>query len=114
MKRILVLNPAQRLGMLKKGAADVKEHPWFQGFDWKAFASGNMTAPYIPRVGLRAEPDPEYMSEVASNPSFPRDSHCAPSNATEDCSTLIRLVSKVSACIKEGAKLLASHALKSS
>lgn len=50
VKRILVLNPAQRLGALKRGAADIREHPWFAGFDWKAFASGSMPAPYIPRV----------------------------------------------------------------
>ena len=50
VKRILVANPAQRLGALKGGAADVKEHQWFAGFDWAAFSKRIMPAPYLPRA----------------------------------------------------------------
>jgi len=50
VKKILVLNPAQRLGVLKGGASDVKDHPWFGSFDWKSFAAGTMRAPYVPKV----------------------------------------------------------------
>ena len=50
IKRILVLSPAQRLGVQKRGAADIKEHAWFNGFDWRAFASGESRAPYTPKV----------------------------------------------------------------
>jgi len=50
VKKILVPNPAQRLGVLKGGVTDVKEHPWFASFDWKSFAAGTMRAPYVPRV----------------------------------------------------------------
>ena len=50
VKRILVANPAQRLGALKGGAADVKEHQWFAGFDWAAFSKRTMPAPYLPKA----------------------------------------------------------------
>ena len=53
VKKILVLNPAHRLGVLKGGATDVKEHPWFANFDWKSFAAGTMRAPYVPKVTSR-------------------------------------------------------------
>jgi serine/threonine protein kinase len=48
--RLLVHNPAQRLGVLKGGAADVKAHPWFHGFDWESFAQKKLKAPYMPVV----------------------------------------------------------------
>ena len=50
IRRLLVHNPAQRLGVLKGGAADVKAHPWFHGFDWENFAQRKLKAPYVPVV----------------------------------------------------------------
>lgn len=43
-------NPAQRLGALRNGAADVKAHPWFSGFDWESFSKMGLKAPYVPKV----------------------------------------------------------------
>lgn len=39
-----------RLGAQKNGAADVKSHPWFEGFDWNAFQKLELPPPYIPKV----------------------------------------------------------------
>ena len=50
VKRLLVHNPAHRLGALKGGAADVKAHPWFKDFDWEAFSSRGIKAPFVPKV----------------------------------------------------------------
>ena len=50
VKRLLTHSPTQRLGSLKGGAADVKSHPWFLDFDWSAFESQTMPAPYIPKA----------------------------------------------------------------
>ena len=50
MRKLLVYNPARRLGALKSGAAGVKDHPWFADFDWAAFSRREMKAPYIPKV----------------------------------------------------------------
>lgn len=52
IRRLLVHNPAQRLGALRNGAADVKAHPWFSGFDWETFSKMGMKAPYVPKVSL--------------------------------------------------------------
>ncbi len=51
IKKLLVKNPAQRLGMGRSGATAVKAHPWFQGFDWNALARREMPAPFVPSVG---------------------------------------------------------------
>ena len=53
VSKLLVRNPAYRLGTGKGGAADVKRHPWFGGFDWAAFSARTMRAPYVPQVGAR-------------------------------------------------------------
>jgi serine/threonine protein kinase len=37
---LLRKDPLKRLGTLKGGASDVKNHPWFRGFDWKALEVG--------------------------------------------------------------------------
>lgn len=50
IRKLLVVSPARRLGVLKSGAAGVREHPWFAGFDWAAFAERKLPAPYIPKV----------------------------------------------------------------
>ena len=50
IRKLLVHNPARRLGFAKNGAVGVKEHPWFAGFDWDSFAKRTMQAPYIPQV----------------------------------------------------------------
>lgn len=34
IQRLLAADPARRLGNLEGGAQDVKEHPFFRGFDW--------------------------------------------------------------------------------
>ena len=50
IRKLLVGNPARRLGVLKNGADGVRLHPWFADFDWAAFADCSLPAPYIPKV----------------------------------------------------------------
>ncbi len=54
LSKLLVRNPAYRLGSGPGGAEDIKRHPWFTGFDWAAFAAKKMRPPYVPKVLLRA------------------------------------------------------------
>lgn len=51
VERLLDPSPAFRLGCGKTGAADIKCHPWFRGFDWEAFTAKTLPAPYLPQVG---------------------------------------------------------------
>eukprot|EP00803_Ostreobium_quekettii_P000241 evm.model.scf_1252.3 EVM.evm.TU.scf_1252.3 scf_1252:22586-28170(-) len=50
IRRLLVRKPAMRLGAQKNGAADVKSHPWFRGFNWPAFERQQVQPPYVPKV----------------------------------------------------------------
>ncbi|CAK1552103.1 unnamed protein product [Leptosia nina] len=42
--------PAERLGYLKNGIIDIKNHKWFLGFDWEGLKEGNLKAPLIQPV----------------------------------------------------------------
>ncbi|KAJ3198885.1 camp-dependent protein kinase catalytic subunit, partial [Entophlyctis luteolus] len=39
-----------RFGNLRRGAADVKEHAWFESVDWDRLARYEEKAPYIPAI----------------------------------------------------------------
>ena len=39
-----------RLGALKGGVADIKEHPWFASLDWKKMEQKKLTPPWKPPV----------------------------------------------------------------
>jgi len=51
VKQFLVRVPNRRLGCMQGGVAEVKQHPWFAGFDWDALAQRKMAAPFVPKVG---------------------------------------------------------------
>ncbi|MEW5303042.1 MAG: hypothetical protein WDW36_005773 [Sanguina aurantia] len=47
--RLLEPNPIFRIGGGREGAADIRNHAWFAGFDWEKFSARSMTAPYVPK-----------------------------------------------------------------
>ncbi|GAB5590274.1 Cytochrome c oxidase subunit 1 [Umbelopsis nana] len=48
LKRLLVGDRSRRLGNLKGGAEDVKQHKWFRGVDWFGLLEKTVQAPIIP------------------------------------------------------------------
>jgi len=67
---LLRKNSYQRLGAGLGGAAAVKRHPWFKGFDWDSLASRTLKSPYVPRIRDREDlscfeyyPDDEHADE---------------------------------------------------
>ena len=56
VSKLLTADPAARYGMQRRGAQDIKEHPWYAGFDWRAFEAQTMAAPYVPVVRILALP----------------------------------------------------------
>ncbi|KAK3269283.1 cGMP-dependent protein kinase [Cymbomonas tetramitiformis] len=48
IKKLCVINPAKRLGMLKGGVSDIKKHPWFKGIDFEALEKRLVTPPFSP------------------------------------------------------------------
>ena len=55
IKRFLVRATSRRIGCMAGGVAEVKQHPWFKGFDWDALAQRKLKAPYVPKVRWRRE-----------------------------------------------------------
>jgi cGMP-dependent protein kinase len=47
IKRLLHPKATKRLGVITGGAKLIKEHPWFNGFDWNSFAKKKLAAPII-------------------------------------------------------------------
>ena len=50
VQKLLVRNPAKRLGNLSNGAQDIEDHPWFSSMDWKALPKKELPAPWIPEI----------------------------------------------------------------
>ncbi|KAJ1589248.1 hypothetical protein NDA15_003782 [Ustilago hordei] len=48
---LLTSDRSRRLGNLRGGANDVKNHPWFYGVDWKALEEGKIPPPIVPYLG---------------------------------------------------------------
>uniref|UniRef100_A0A6A7G739 cGMP-dependent protein kinase n=1 Tax=Hirondellea gigas TaxID=1518452 RepID=A0A6A7G739_9CRUS len=75
ISRLLHMKPTKRLGVVKGGATNVKEHPWFDGFNWEALAEGRMLAPIIPEI--RGDDDlsnfEEYPDEDEEIPPYEDD-----------------------------------------
>ncbi|KXZ43473.1 hypothetical protein GPECTOR_89g493 [Gonium pectorale] len=54
VERLLTPNPLFRAGAGREGAAEIKAHPWFAGFDWDKFQAKQLPAPYIPKQPAHA------------------------------------------------------------
>jgi serine/threonine protein kinase len=50
IRRLLVADPALRLGNLRGGAQDIRSHPWFAGVDWNGLYRKSIQPPIHPRV----------------------------------------------------------------
>ncbi|ORZ39393.1 kinase-like domain-containing protein [Catenaria anguillulae PL171] len=68
IKRLLTADTTRRLGNLRGGAEDVKNHAWFKGVDWEAVMAKRINAPLVPRMASAGdtsnfekypEPEPE-------------------------------------------------------
>jgi serine/threonine protein kinase len=50
VRKLLCRDSHQRLGCLKRGAQDIKDHPWFKDMDWAALLEKRLKAPWVPAV----------------------------------------------------------------
>ena len=71
--RLLCVDPSRRLGCLKNGPADVKNHPWFVGLDWRALEAKKLPAPHVPKI---KSPFDDSNFGPFSLPSNPGTRHC--------------------------------------
>eukprot|EP00928_Gymnodinium_smaydae_P096053 TRINITY_DN8397_c0_g1_i2.p1 TRINITY_DN8397_c0_g1~~TRINITY_DN8397_c0_g1_i2.p1 ORF type:complete len:874 (-),score=186.07 TRINITY_DN8397_c0_g1_i2:65-2686(-) len=71
LKALLVRTATKRLGGSEAGAREIKEHSYYEGFNWHALAGGFLEPPWKPPVAeLRKSwepPDGDLMSHVKSS-----------------------------------------------
>ena len=48
--RLLIKEPTKRMGS-QKDVEEIKNHPWFKGFDWEGMLNRKLKAPFLPKVG---------------------------------------------------------------
>ncbi|EUB62717.1 cGMP-dependent protein kinase 2 [Echinococcus granulosus] len=48
--RLCAQNPVERLGYGRGGIVDIKQHKYFQGFDWIGLCRGTLQAPILPKI----------------------------------------------------------------
>eukprot|EP00291_Cryptomonas_curvata_P027808 CAMPEP_0172212568 /NCGR_PEP_ID=MMETSP1050-20130122/37089_1 /TAXON_ID=233186 /ORGANISM="Cryptomonas curvata, Strain CCAP979/52" /LENGTH=361 /DNA_ID=CAMNT_0012893263 /DNA_START=151 /DNA_END=1236 /DNA_ORIENTATION=+ len=61
ISKLLTSDLSRRLGNLKDGAKDIRNHPWFKGFDWEALLNRTMPAPLS--INVRGEDDVSMFDE---------------------------------------------------
>ena len=50
VKKLLMRDPVTRLGNLRGGVEEIKQHKWFKTFDFDKMLSRAMTAPWVPKI----------------------------------------------------------------
>ncbi|KAL7419351.1 cytochrome c oxidase subunit 1 [Cryptotrichosporon argae] len=51
IRGLLTTDRSKRLGNLRGGAQDIRDHPWFSGVEWGQLERKGIGAPIVPRVG---------------------------------------------------------------
>lgn len=65
LKNLLQVDLTKRVGNLKNGVADVKQHKWFQNADWMAVYERRVKAPYLPKEEYEQyDEEPLYISST--------------------------------------------------
>ncbi|KAH9441463.1 hypothetical protein Pst134EB_030132 [Puccinia striiformis f. sp. tritici] len=56
ISRLLTVDRSKRLGNLKAGIQDIKNHPWFRGVDWDLLSKQIIPAPILPKLSNPGDP----------------------------------------------------------
>lgn len=72
VKKLLVLDPTERYGLVKNGVLDIKSHKWFSGdWDWDELHNRSITPSFIPAVSNKA--DTSNFAEYPDSPTKPAE-----------------------------------------
>lgn len=50
ISHLLVVRSIDRLGSFARGAKEIKEHTWFDGYDFNALEQKKIAAPWVPKI----------------------------------------------------------------
>ena len=50
MQKLLAIKPMERLGSSNDGAKKIREHSWFDQFDWESLRNGSMKSPLAQHI----------------------------------------------------------------
>lgn len=50
IRKLLIQDRSKRLGSMKNGADDVKNHKWFRNTEWEEIYNRRLTAPIVPKI----------------------------------------------------------------
>lgn len=70
VKHLLVADLGKRYGNLKGGVNDIKEHRWFNAFDWKKLIDRQLKPPFVPKI--KGEGDTSNYSQYPDSPDQPK------------------------------------------
>lgn len=70
VRHLLTADLGKRYGNLKGGVNDIKEHRWFNNFDWKLMIARQLKPPYIPKI--KSEGDTSNFSQYPESPDLPK------------------------------------------
>ncbi|KAI9624402.1 hypothetical protein KEM48_008985 [Puccinia striiformis f. sp. tritici PST-130] len=56
ISRLLTVDCSKRIGNLKAGIQDIKNHPWFRGVDWDLLSKQIIPAPILPKLSNPGDP----------------------------------------------------------
>ncbi|XP_076160830.1 cGMP-dependent protein kinase 1 [Ptiloglossa arizonensis] len=71
IKKLLRLNPSERLGYQRNGIQDIRDHKWFNGFNWQSLQKLAMSAPIVPTV--RSQIDTRNFERYPPDRNIPPD-----------------------------------------
>lgn len=68
LQKMLVVEPNRRLGCLRRGMRDIKDHSWFNGFDWIGLERKRIEVPWIPYMKNELDHS-NFSCDEADNPT---------------------------------------------
>lgn len=71
IKKLCKPMPIDRLGCLKGGAQDIRNHRWFKGFEWDKLYAKTLRAPWVPR--LKSNTDTSHFDHFPGDNDIPPD-----------------------------------------